>query len=184
MFFRRKPKELKRWHWIALAIILLFALGVKFYSHYWPKTIISLDGILFRVAVADTQDHLLKGMGDSRGWGSKEGMLFVFPGRRQHTMVMRDMNFPIDIVWIDSVPSAKKCFLSRFNLRKIVNSVYWPCEGVVVDMAPRVMPESGKAEHELTPYFARMPSTMVLELPAGTIDRMDLKIGDKFENTR
>ena len=87
--------------------------------------------------------------------GKYDGMLFVFANRVQHTFVMRNMLFPIDIVWLN--------------------------KGEIVDIAPNIQPEPGKNEASLTPYFARLPSDMVLELVAGTVAKNGLKIGDKLE---
>jgi uncharacterized membrane protein (UPF0127 family) len=70
-------------------------------------------------------------------------------------MVMRDMNFPLDIIWLDGF--------------------------TIVDMAPNLQPEKGRTEEDLTPYFARLPSTLVLEVPTGFITQNKLKIGDRIE---
>ena len=82
-------------------------------------------------------------------------MLFVFDTKGQHTIVMREMNFPLDIIWLDGFK--------------------------IVDMAPSVPPQKGVTETDLVPYFARLPSTLVLELPAGFIVANELKIGDSIE---
>jgi uncharacterized membrane protein (UPF0127 family) len=67
---------------------------------------------------------------------------------------MRDMKFPIDIVW--------------FN------------DGVVVDIASFIKPEFDVPEEDLMIYLPRMEANVVLELPAGWTVRNDLKIGDKI----
>lgn len=118
----------------------------------------TIAGRQIKVLVADNFAHLMKGWSDRKDMGEYQGMLFVFPGRGFHTMVMRDMNFPLDIVWIDG------------------NSI--------VDLAPNLPPEPGRAEAQLTPYSARLPSTLVLELPAGFIQLNKLQIGDKITVTR
>lgn len=147
-----KPVTVRSWHYILLLAIILSSLIFKIYSSYWPKREVVLGNEIVRVLVADTYSHRLKGLSGRDGLGDSGGMLFVFPERGQHTMVMRDMLFSIDIVWIDG--------------------------DSIVDMAPNLQPESGKKEADLTPYFARLPSTLVLELPAGSIARLGLKVGD------
>lgn len=145
----------KKWHFVLLSIIILAAIAFKVYGSLWIKHTVRLGGEEFKVLVADTQNHRIAGWSNHKDMGEYGGMLFVFPGAGQHTMVMRDMLFPLDIVW--------------FNGRTIV------------DMAPNLPPEPEKNEAELTPYFARLPSTIVLELPAGFIKAHGLKIGDTIE---
>jgi len=155
MFFSRKPTESKRWRLIAVGVIVLLALGFKAYYLYWPKTIINVAGQELEVYLARNYNHRYQGLSDREGLAGKDGMLFVFPYRGEHVMVMRKMKFPIDIVWVDN--------------------------GQIVDIAPGVAPEPGRAEADLTPYFSRAPSNWVLELKAGLSNELGFKIGDKVE---
>jgi hypothetical protein len=54
------------------------------------------------VAVADTPDERYTGLSDHESLGENEGMLFVYPDEGEHTYVMRSMDFPIDIVYVDA----------------------------------------------------------------------------------
>lgn len=150
---QKKVTEFRRWHLILLAVVILAAIAFKLYS-VWrvPEALVGLAAVELRVRVADTPAARFRGWGGYKNMGGFEGMLFVFPERGQHTMVMRDMLFPLDIIWIDGKS--------------------------VVDIAPNVLPEPVKNESELMPYFARAPSTLVLELPAGWTKRQGLKVGD------
>jgi uncharacterized membrane protein (UPF0127 family) len=87
--------------------------------------------------------------------GNHGGMLFKFLNRDRYAMVMRDMEFALDIIWLD--------------------------DGRIVDMAPNVAPEDGRSEAQLTVYRPRLPATAVLELPAGFIAQKGLKIGDTVD---
>ncbi len=53
-----------------------------------------------RVTVADTFQERYTGLSDTESLGPDEGMLFVHDGEAERTYVMRDMAFPIDIVFI------------------------------------------------------------------------------------
>ena len=53
-----------------------------------------------RVTVADTFQERYTGLSDAESLGPDEGMLFVHDGESERTYVMRDMAFPIDIVFI------------------------------------------------------------------------------------
>lgn len=157
MFFRRKKEEktVKKWDIILICAVLAAALAVKAYVAYWPKAIIDINGNELKVLVANTSRHLYKGWSGKAGMGKYQGMLFIFVEKGQHVMVMRDMKFAIDIVWLDG--------------------------SMIVDIAPNVKPEEPIANSQLTPYFARLPSTMVLELPAGFTQKNKVKIGDRIK---
>ena len=155
LFQSKETKQPKKWHYIFFAIVVLLFVGLKAYAYYWPKATVNINGRILTVLLADTEQHRIKGWSGKKDMGKYDGMLFVFPEKAQHTMVMRDMNFPLDIIWLDGF--------------------------TIVDMAPNLQPEKGRAEEDLTPYFARLSSTLVLELPAGFIKQNSLKIGDRIE---
>ncbi|MFB6126677.1 MAG: DUF192 domain-containing protein [Halolamina sp.] len=52
------------------------------------------------VAVADTDAERYTGLSDTDSLDRNEGMLFVHPEEGRHTYVMRDMAFPLDIVFV------------------------------------------------------------------------------------
>ena len=149
----REKKPFKKWHLILLVIIVVFAMGKKIYDSFWSKATIKIGGQEVRVLVADTPARRFKGWSDQKDMGKYGGMLFVFPTAVRYAMVMRDMRFPLDIVWLDN--------------------------GKVVDIAPNLPPEPNVPEDKLTVYGARASSTMVLELQAGFRDRTGIKIGDE-----
>lgn len=140
---------------IIFGLIILAILGAKLYTFYWPKAEIVLGGARLKVLVANNYKHWQKGLGGRSELKNYDGMLFLFPETTQHIMVMRDMRFPIDIVWIN--------------------------HGAVVDIAPNVAIEPNKTKAEFTPYLARKDSNMVLEAPAGFAQKIGLKIGDILE---
>lgn len=154
MFFkgRSSPRHVKRWHWYVLGLILLIAVVAKaYYFWHWPKAIIKFDQKTITVLVADTPSHRYRGLGGRETLGNYAGMLFRFVERQQHAMVMREMRFPLDIIWLD--------------------------RGKVIDLASDVPLEPGASESQLVVYRARLPSDMVLELPAGEAVRLGIKIG-------
>jgi hypothetical protein len=151
----KESKPFKTWHLVLLILILVISVGYKIYGSLWTKATVKIGGQEVRVLVADTYNHRLKGWSDRKDMGKYGGMLFVFPDRAQHAMVMRDMHFPLDIVWLDG--------------------------NKVIDIAPNLLPEPGVPEDQLVVYMARAASTLVLELPAGFKERTGLKIGDTVE---
>ena len=151
----REFKPFKTWHLIFIILVILISVGYIIYGSFWTKATIKIGGQEIRALLADTYNHRLEGWSDRKDMGKFGGMLFVFPDRGQHAMVMRDMRFPLDIVWLDG--------------------------NKVVDIAPNLPPQPGVPEDQLIVYMARTASTLVLELPAGFKDRTGLKIGDIVE---
>ncbi|EKD67674.1 MAG: hypothetical protein ACD_48C00273G0002 [uncultured bacterium] len=140
---------------------MLFFVGAFFISFlfllFWNMRTpssrdIILDGESLHVYIAQTIKEMYVGLGGREDLGGKDGMLFLYDYPGRHGIVMRQMQFPIDIVWL--------------------------FEGRVVDIAPAVPTEPGASEYELTSYHPRIDASMVLELPAGWAAKHDLQIGD------
>ena len=55
-----------------------------------------------QVRVADTFRERYTGLSNTESLGPNEGMLFVHDEEGEHAYVMRDMAFPIDIVFVDA----------------------------------------------------------------------------------
>lgn len=148
-------EPLKRSFKIFLLILLVCAIGLKIWQWaYWPTAVINLAGENIRVYVAQTPQRQHRGLGGRMALPEGDGMLFIFGESLKYGMVMRDMEFPIDIVWLE--------------------------KGEVVDIAPNVPVEKDVAEDRLRVYRPRKASNSVLELPAGWSERHGLKIGDKL----
>lgn len=57
--------------------------------------------IPIRVEIADTEETRNRGLSYRKDLEGIDGMLFVFDTAERHSMWMKDMNFPIDIIWIN-----------------------------------------------------------------------------------
>ncbi len=148
--------EIHKWQLILLGLIIVFAIVLKLYNvFYWPTATIKVNNQVFKVLVANSEKHWQKGLGGRKDLGKYDGMLFVFPNQAQHIFVMRDMKFPLDIIW--------------FN------------KGTVVDKAQNLPIEPGVTEEELVQYPARDISDRVLEISAGSALKYNLNIGDNLE---
>jgi uncharacterized membrane protein (UPF0127 family) len=53
------------------------------------------------VECAISPDALKKGLSGRKSLPEGRGMLFIFPELKEHTMWMPDMNFPLDVIWLD-----------------------------------------------------------------------------------
>ena len=52
--------------------------------------------------VSDTHEERYTGLSDTESLGPNEGMLFVYQESGDHAYVMRDMDFPLDIIYVAS----------------------------------------------------------------------------------
>ncbi len=102
--------------------------------------------------VADTQMKRYTGLSDTQSLDYGEGMLFVHDNEATHAYVMRDMNFPLDIVFVAA-------------------------NGTVTQIHHAPVPPSSTSEGELTRY--RGYGKYVLEVPRGYANRTGLDEGDR-----
>jgi len=137
-----------------IIFIVAFVLLRVFSMHTSTATLQVKDQIV-DVEVATLPYEIYKGLGGRDHIGNSDAMLFVFPNVGKHGIEMRDMKFPIDIVWL-------------YN-------------GKVIDIAPNVQTQSGVSKDDLVRYYPRVDANAVLEFPAGWTDKYGLKIGDNVE---
>jgi uncharacterized membrane protein (UPF0127 family) len=148
-----KGFKIKIWHWVLLIAIVLTAGVLQLWQYHWTEMKIVLKGQELRVLVADTLYHQYRGLGNRDNLGDYQGMIFPYPYADRYAVVMRAMRFPIDIVWINN--------------------------GVAVDIAPNLPVEPQATENTLTRYYPRLPANLILELPAGWVEKNGLEIGDR-----
>lgn len=113
---------------------------------------IELRGTRIGVDVAATEAARDQGLGGRDSLADDRGMLFLFPAPGSYGFWMKDMRFPIDIVWVAS--------------------------GAVAGWEADVDPQIGAAESELKVYEPPEPVDSVIELPAGKAAALGLRVGD------
>jgi len=109
---------------------------------------LSLGSAIFDIEIAATKKARQRGLSGRENLVSNTGMLFVFEEPDFHAIWMKDMNFPIDIIWLDD-------------------------QFIVVDLATNVSSESFPAT-----FKPRLPAWYVLEISAGMAEQYGIKIGD------
>lgn len=104
------------------------------------------------VDVADTEAKRTKGLSgrDTLSYGA--GLLMKFDEDGSPGIWMKDMNFPIDIIWIDK-------------------------DWVVRDVTPSVGPETYPQA-----FYPKEPIRYILEVPAGFADIRNITIGSTVEH--
>ncbi len=108
------------------------------------------------VEIADTQAKRSKGLAGRDSLASDSGMLFVFSEPSKYSFWMKGLSFPLDFVWIrgDKVVS-------------ILQNVPAPSPN---------LPDSS-----LPIYQPSVEVDKVLEIGAGTIQHLDIKVGDTIK---
>lgn len=142
---------------IAIVILVIFVAGVgylKVREYILPTATIKIAGQTLKVELAKTPLAWKHGLSGRDNLKENRGMLFVFSENKRHAIWMKDMKFPIDIIWIKA--------------------------GQVVDIAQNVPPA---APGDISPpvYLPREDAGGVLEVNAGFAERYNLKIGDRIE---
>ena len=136
---------------VSLCIIHLFTFNQSFadeivYSH---AIVTTSTGEEIPVEIADTPKKRSLGLGKrtslKKGWG----MLFVFEKRKPHRFWMKDMQFPLDIIWLDN--------------HRIVHIIH------------NAKPANSRDDPEV--MTSPVPVNFVLEISAGRATKLRLKIG-------
>ena len=75
--------------------------GVTPSNNGYRQVNVTVNGVELVANVAVTNDQRSKGLSVKDTLGENEGMLFVFKEEREHSFWMKNMKFPIDIIWLD-----------------------------------------------------------------------------------
>lgn len=113
------------------------------------ESTLRLGGQEYQVAVMRTDEELQRGLSGTDTLATNQAMIFVFARDAKWPIWMKDMNYPIDIVWLD-------------NDRRVVHTV----SGAQPSSYPG------------TEFVPAVASRYVIELSNGTVERLGIKKGD------
>lgn len=139
---------------IAFIVILLLFSGYVLYQINKtpvPNSKVTIDNHAFSVEVATTSAQLQKGLSGRATLPKDQGMLFIFKSSARYPFWMKDMKFPLDMIFI--------------NNNKIVT---------IFQNVP--VPQQGKTN--LPIYAPTSPANQILEINAGLVKQYDFKKGD------
>lgn len=107
----------------------------------------------FMAEVAKTPKERQRGLMERKDFGQSQAMLFVFEQPGRHSIWMKNMVFPIDIVWLDTS-------------RRVVHleQAVPPCRDL-----------------ECPSYLPSTSSQYVVEFPSGTVQRTGIQIGNEAQ---
>ena len=66
-----------------------------------PGKSFELNGVKINLLIADTEAKRVQGLSGHAPLAQNEAMLFVFPNESDWGIWMKDMIFPLDILWLD-----------------------------------------------------------------------------------
>jgi len=118
-----------------------------------PNKTMTVGTKTIHVQIANTPDERSKGLSGITSLGENDGMLFVFTPKDAAIFWMKEMLFPLDMVWI--------------NNGKIVR---------IDKNIPK--PAAGTSDSQLKKYSAGQLVDDVLEVNAGFSDKNKIKVGD------
>lgn len=148
-------------------ILLLILTGVGLYLYksggqisnlpFIPQGAVSkqvqISGSKLNIEIADTQEKRTKGLGGRESLASDSGMLFIFPEPSKYSFWMKGLSFPLDFIWIRG--------------EKVVS--------ILQNVPP---PAPGQLDPSLPIYQPNVEVDKVLEVNAGVIARLNIKVGD------
>jgi hypothetical protein len=109
------------------------------------------DGV-FQVEVAGTPREKAIGLSGRDGLAEDAGMLFVYEEADRYSFWMKDMNFPLDFIWING--------------------------DRVVDLDKNITPENVQPPKTISP---KVKADKVLEVEAGSVEKYNIETGDRVQ---
>jgi uncharacterized protein len=123
-------------------------------DHKYLKAKVTVKGFELNADVPITSELMAKGLAVKNQLKENEAMLFIFEESAQHSFWMKDMKFPIDIIWLGS--DGKVVHIEQ-NLQ--------PCVSVFICPS----------------YTPNTDSLYVLETAAGLTQRHNISVGTNID---
>ncbi len=117
--------------------------------------VVRINETEFTVEVADSSAELEQGLSGREYLEDGHGMLFVFLIKSYPPIWMKDMKIPIDVIWIDDYR--------------------------IVGFEENLQPQPEKPVEELRIYRSEHAVNRVLELPAGSVQKYNIQVGQTIE---
>jgi hypothetical protein len=148
-----KPFRIFLAYLVPLVVIVVFVTALVLnwqMNKYRTGEVVIDDRIAVDVMVADTPEKRQKGLTVKDSLGGREGMLFEFPHADRYRFWMKDMAFPIDIIWL--------------------------IDEEIVDFSLNIPPADPSLK-VIPGYQPAVPINKVLEVPAGFVAEQGLRLG-------
>jgi len=142
---------------VFIAVIALMVTSYFFFkekSEFKSKNLngneknISVGGVNLLVDIADEPSEQAQGLSGRDLMAENKGMLFIFPESLIPSFWMKDMRFPLDMLWVDA-------------------------SGTIIAITKNIPPETYP-----NIFSPPSPILYVLEVNSGWSDRNNIKVGD------
>lgn len=142
-------------------ILILFLLVIIFFIFFNVKSsgktfakipYLTINDAKVNLMIADDSKEQILGLSYQKSLEKNSGMLFIFDDKQVRSFWMKDMNFPLDIIWI--------------NDNKIVS----------IDKS---LPPAG--ERPQMSYSSKLPINYALEVNGGFCESNNIKVGDEIK---
>ena len=150
---------------IAIAAVIIGVVGmvsipkdIKLEQAQFPRGIIKIDGVTLQAQIADTKPLQMRGLMFQEKLPYDQGMLFIFNDEGVRSMWMLNMQFALDVLWIDA----------QGNVIHIEKDAQ-PCKSAVETMVCTFTNGESK------------PAKYVLELTSGFVDKYHITENSKLE---
>lgn len=138
-----------RWAKPILGILAgIVGLSILWWQMSEVQSMVRLNGVRYHITVMRTEAEREKGLSGTDSLPQGNAMVFVFPHSDKWRVWMKDMNYPIDIVWVNDA-------------------------GQVVHTVSNAQPSS----YPKTMFEPPTPARYVIEFPAGTVEKTAIQKG-------
>lgn len=148
---------------LLFGLLILVGLGIAFAQKYPVETLFKqttavVNNSTFKLILAKSQKEKEVGLSEKKSLEQNAGMLFVFEKPDFYSFWMKNMKFPIDIIFIK--------------------------DNKIITVYQNAKPPINNENNSLTIYKPEEPVDKVLEINSGLSEKNNIKKGDeiKFQN--
>lgn len=135
-----------------LVLVIVFTAAVFLSRHVQPTVDVVIGTQPYTLDVADSNELRELGLSNTESLKDGAGLLMSFENDDFHSIWMKDMKIPIDVIWLNSKKE-------------------------VVDIKSNLSPSSGTSRV----FAPKKESRYIIEIPAGAVKRSGVRSGDKLD---
>jgi len=145
---------MKKKYYFFIAIVFLLPFFYSFFVNNKKNDFpyLEISEAIIKVEIADTSEKHYLGLSKRLELCPDCGMIFVFKNNISRQFVMRNMEFPLDIIWID--------------------------DNEIIGIEKNLVPEGVKPKNI---YNSKQEVNYVLEVNGGFCENNNIKVGDKIK---
>ncbi|OGG02370.1 hypothetical protein A2W14_00390, partial [Candidatus Gottesmanbacteria bacterium RBG_16_37_8] len=116
---------------------------------------VKINNQTFNLEIADNDALRSQGLSGRKNLTKNDGMLFIFNQKGVYSFWMKEMYIPLDFIWLDG--------------------------DTIVDLSEKVPPPVNFSSTDIPLITPKFPVDKVMEVKAGTIEELRLKVGQIIE---